>query len=61
MQPEEDETIWHVPLELMTVKDGKATIDHEVILSQREIMIPLEEVHNTFYKLNAETCGVCAS
>lgn len=59
--PEEDETIWHVPLELLAVKSGKAEIDHDAVLKDREATIPLKDVKNVTYKLNAETCGVCKS
>ena len=60
--PEEDTTIWYVPLELKTAdKSGKATIDHKAILDKRETVLPLEDAANAFYKLNAETAGVCES
>ena len=61
MQPEEDETIWHVPLELKTIRDGKVEVDHKVVLDKREMTIPLADVAKISYKLNAETCGVCTS
>ncbi|KAK4703907.1 hypothetical protein P7C70_g2308, partial [Phenoliferia sp. Uapishka_3] len=57
--PEEDEVIWQVPLELLTVKkDGKVEVEHSVVLSTRESVIPFDDVANTTYKLNADTCGV---
>lgn len=58
-QPEEDETIWHIPLELKTVKSGKSHIDHSNLLITRDVTLPLADVKNAVYKLNAETCGVC--
>jgi aminopeptidase 2 len=58
-QPEEDETIWYIPLELKTVdKDGKVSVNHKAILDSRETIIPLPDAPNTTYKLNAETAGV---
>lgn len=60
-QPEEDATIWHVPLELKTVQHDSVQIDHKVVLDKREAFIPLKDVKNTFYKLNAETTGFCPS
>ncbi|SNX84196.1 probable AAP1 - alanine/arginine aminopeptidase [Melanopsichium pennsylvanicum] len=58
--PEEDETLWYVPLMLKTIgKDGKVTVDRGAFLkSEREVKIPLENVQDTTYKLNAETIGV---
>jgi hypothetical protein len=59
LQPEEDQTVWYIPLELKVVdKDGKVKIDHKAILDSRETIIPLPDVANTTYKLNAETAGV---
>ena len=60
-QPEEDETLWHVPLQLLVVdsKTGKSKVHSELVLSERETTIEIEDVANTTYKLNAETCGVC--
>jgi aminopeptidase 2 len=61
MQPEEDQTLWHVPLQLLVVdsKTGKSKVHSELVLSERETTIEIEDVANTTYKLNAETCGVC--
>lgn len=59
VKPEEDETIWWVPLELKTVsKDGKSQIDSKAYLESREATFPLENASSAIYKLNAETCGV---
>ncbi|CED82191.1 Puromycin-sensitive aminopeptidase and related aminopeptidases [Phaffia rhodozyma] len=55
VQPEEDETIWHIPLRLILIKDGKAEIKKDLVLSEREITIDLEGA--TVYKLNADTTG----
>lgn len=58
--PEEDETLWYVPLELKTVdKSGKDSTDHKAILESRETTLKLDDAANTTYKLNAETAGVC--
>ncbi|TKA51094.1 hypothetical protein B0A53_05880 [Rhodotorula sp. CCFEE 5036] len=58
--PEEDETLWHVPLQLLVVdsKTGKSKVHSELVLSERETTIEIGDVANTTYKLNAETCGV---
>lgn len=58
-QPEEDETIWHIPLEVLSVKDNKVDINHDALLSARELELPFKDVKDSIYKLNAETCGVC--
>jgi len=56
---EEDNTLWWIPLEFKTVDDsGKASIDHKVFLTEREIKLPIKNVKNATYKLNAETAGV---
>lgn len=47
----------YVPLELKTVKDGKTSIDHKAILSEREKVFDLGGADT--FKLNAETVGVC--
>lgn len=61
-KPEEDETLWYVPLELKTIdKSGKAVVDHKAVLEGRETVLPLEDAANATYKLNAETAGVCES
>jgi aminopeptidase 2 len=58
--PEEDETLWYVPLELKIVdKSGKATTDHKAILESRQTTLKLDAVAHATYKLNAETSGVC--
>ena len=62
VKPEEDETLWWIPLELKTVDEsGKSTIDHEVFLTDREMTIPIKNVKNVTLKVNAETAGVCKS
>lgn len=56
VKPEENKTLWYVPLELKTAVDGKVSIDHKAILSDREITIDLKGAQS--FKLNAETVGV---
>ncbi|GAA6024593.1 hypothetical protein JCM8202_005070 [Rhodotorula sphaerocarpa] len=58
--PEEDQTLWYVPLQLLVVdsKPGKSKVHAELVLSERETTINIPDVANTVYKLNAETCGV---
>ncbi|EUC67135.1 leucyl aminopeptidase [Rhizoctonia solani AG-3 Rhs1AP] len=53
----ENQTIWHVPLSLLTTgADGKASVDHSIILTERETEIKLDT--NKPWKLNAGTVGV---
>ncbi|KAK4705003.1 hypothetical protein P7C70_g1199, partial [Phenoliferia sp. Uapishka_3] len=56
--PEQDETLWHVPLGLLTIKDGKANVDRAAVLTTRERAIPLEDVRHLSYKLNSDNSGV---
>ena len=57
VKPEEDETIWYVPLELKTIdKNGRVSIDHGAILHEREANLNGVNVARCF-KLNAETVG----
>ncbi|CUA72325.1 hypothetical protein RSOLAG22IIIB_00991 [Rhizoctonia solani] len=53
----ENQTIWHIPLSLLTTgADGKATVDHSIVLSERETDIKLDT--SKPWKLNAGTVGV---
>lgn len=63
LQPEEDKTIWQVPLQLLVVdsKTGDKKVHSDIVLTEREMTIDLPNVKGVTYKLNAETCGVCAS
>ncbi|PPQ65107.1 hypothetical protein CVT24_003068 [Panaeolus cyanescens] len=54
--PKDNETIWNVPLSLLSTKDGKSSIDHSAILEEREKVIPIDTTQP--FKLNAETTGV---
>ncbi|KAH9923974.1 ERAP1-like C-terminal domain-containing protein [Epithele typhae] len=58
--PKDNETIWTIPLSLVTVgADGKATINRDLILDQRELFIPLDA--SLPFKLNADTTGFFAT
>ncbi|KAL5636049.1 hypothetical protein ACGC1H_004760 [Rhizoctonia solani] len=53
----ENQTIWHIPLSLLTTgADGKASVDHSIVLSERETEIKLDT--SKPWKLNAGTVGV---
>ncbi|KII88967.1 hypothetical protein PLICRDRAFT_109758 [Plicaturopsis crispa FD-325 SS-3] len=54
---EDDQTIWYVPLSLLTVdSDGKASVDKTAVLNEREKTIVLDK--SKPFKLNAGTSGV---
>jgi aminopeptidase 2 len=57
VKPEENETLWYVPLELKTVNGGKVSVDHKAVLEGREKTLDLGGAET--FKLNAETVGVC--
>ena len=49
-----------IPLNLLTVsEDGKATINKDLLLDEREKFIPLDT--SKPFKLNADTTGFCRS
>ncbi|TFK50212.1 hypothetical protein OE88DRAFT_1736470 [Heliocybe sulcata] len=55
--PKENETIWTVPLQILSVNGhGEAVIDKDAILDEREKMIPLDT--SKPFKLNANTTGL---
>jgi aminopeptidase 2 len=56
VKPEEDETIWWVPLEIKTFKGDTPEVDHKAILSDRSSTYELNGADS--FKLNAETVGV---
>lgn len=56
--PEEDETLWHIPLALKTVTKDGAQVDWDLVLDQREATIPLKDAEHSVWKLNADTIGV---
>jgi len=54
----ENETIWHVPLQLRsTDAAGKSTVDSTLILREREAQFALDTKGT--WKLNANTNGPC--
>lgn len=55
LKPEEDTTLWHVPLMLKT-QDGK--VESDLILTEREKSIPLKGADEATWKLNSGTIGV---
>lgn len=55
-KPEEDETLWYVPLEIKSFTGEKATIDHSAVLDERAKVFDVGSVED--YKLNADTVGV---
>jgi aminopeptidase 2 len=58
VRPEDNETIWDVPLSLLTVDGaGKPHIDRRALLSTRETTLKVDT--SKPFKLNAETTGVC--
>ena len=59
VKDEEDKTLWYVPLELKTVGPNGAQVDSSVVLKEeRETTIPIKDVENAAWKLNADTVGV---
>ncbi|CAH7667912.1 hypothetical protein BY996DRAFT_4583678 [Phakopsora pachyrhizi] len=58
-KPEEDGTLWFVPLEIKVVDaDGHTKVHHDVLDSERETFVKLRDPQSLNYKLNADTCGV---
>ncbi|KAJ3554813.1 hypothetical protein NM688_g2912 [Phlebia brevispora] len=56
-EPKDNETIWTIPLSLITVdSSGKVVIDRTLVLDEREKTIPLDT--SKPFKLNAGTTGV---
>lgn len=55
VKPEEDETVWWIPLEIKAVQGGKTTVDHDAVLDSRTATF---DVASDVFKLNAETVGV---
>ncbi|KAG5438595.1 hypothetical protein PCANB_002701 [Pneumocystis canis] len=59
VKPEDDQTIYWVPLMLKTMtNDDKIIIDTHLITEQREINIPMSNVKKGFYKINSEYSGI---
>jgi aminopeptidase 2 len=54
---EENQTLWHIPLGLLTVSDDdKVSVDWHAVLSERESTIDLDGAE--LFKLNLGTTGV---
>ncbi len=56
VKPEEDETLWWVPLEIKTIKSGEVSVDHKASLQDRSMTYDLGNADS--FKLNADTIGV---
>ncbi|KAI0668551.1 leucyl aminopeptidase [Trametes maxima] len=57
--PKDNETIWTIPLNLLTVgSDGKAVVNKDILLDEREKFIPLDT--SKPFKLNSDTTGFYA-
>uniref|UniRef100_A0A8H7XRZ2 Aminopeptidase n=1 Tax=Psilocybe cubensis TaxID=181762 RepID=A0A8H7XRZ2_PSICU len=54
--PENNQTLWTVPLAILMIENGRSVIDRSVLLKERENFIALDT--NKPYKLNAGTQGV---
>jgi len=54
VRPDEDETLWWVPLAVKSIQSGSASVDHDAVLTGRSTTYtPASDV----FKLNAETRG----
>ncbi|KZO98207.1 hypothetical protein CALVIDRAFT_526105 [Calocera viscosa TUFC12733] len=59
VKPEEDETVWHIPLNIQTVgASGKALVDNGAVLKEKAATFAISNVADSLYKLNAGTTGV---
>ncbi|KAF9054698.1 leucyl aminopeptidase [Panaeolus papilionaceus] len=56
VDPKDNETIWVVPLGLLSTNDSKSSVNHSTVLSEREKVIPVDTTQP--FKLNAGTTGV---
>ena len=56
VKPEEDETIWYVPLEVKTMASGKVSVDSKTVLNARSMEYDLKGSDS--FKLNGDTTGV---
>jgi aminopeptidase 2 len=57
VKPEEDETLWYVPLEIKTISScGIVSVDHKAILTEREAVFDIGSA--LAFKVNAETVGL---
>ena len=59
VRPDEDETLWHVPLALRTFTAHNTTTHYDLMLSgERETFVPLPRATHATWKLNADALGV---
>ncbi|KDQ18450.1 hypothetical protein BOTBODRAFT_28829 [Botryobasidium botryosum FD-172 SS1] len=57
VKEEENQTIWYIPLSLLTTDaNGKSSVDRSIVLDKREMTIPLDT--SKPFKLNAGTVSV---
>ncbi|KAH8102859.1 leucyl aminopeptidase [Cristinia sonorae] len=57
VKPEDNETIWTIPLFVLTVTDkGEVVVDRQILLNEREKFIPVDT--KAVFKVNAGTVGV---
>jgi len=62
VKPEEDETLWQIPLNIQTVRsDGQVMLDNKTVLKEKVARIEIPNVKTSLYKLNAGTTGFCKS
>ncbi|KAK4704663.1 hypothetical protein P7C70_g1541, partial [Phenoliferia sp. Uapishka_3] len=54
--PEEDETLWTIPLDIR-VLNSAATDSRKILMSTRELFVPLKVTTESIYTLNSETSG----
>ncbi|KAF8311309.1 hypothetical protein DL93DRAFT_2229778 [Clavulina sp. PMI_390] len=54
--PEENETLWYIPLSVLSTDSGKPSIDRSVVLQDRESTLSIDT--SKPWKLNAGTSGV---
>lgn len=56
VKPEEDETIWWVPLEIKTTAGGKTTVDSKATLTERSATVDVGSADS--FKINSDSVGV---
>ncbi|KDR73449.1 hypothetical protein GALMADRAFT_71758 [Galerina marginata CBS 339.88] len=54
--PKDNETLWNVPLGILSIKDGNPAVDRSALLKERKSYFPLDT--SKPFKLNAGTNGV---
>jgi aminopeptidase 2 len=56
VKPEEDETLWWIPLEIKTTSGGKSTVDAKATLSERSATYDVGSTDE--FKINSDSIGV---